>query len=71
MSEDRETSKPMTAKVGAPAMTPDANPPPQRTEELDHARFIAAMRESEAAVRNGQVRDIDPAFAEIRGALGL
>jgi hypothetical protein len=71
MSEDREVSKPITAKDTAKVVTPNANALPRRIEESDHARFIAAMRESEAAVRNGQVQDIDRAFSEIRGALGL
>ena len=71
MSEDREVSKPITAKDTAKVVTPNANALPQRIEEAGHAHFIAAMRESEAAVRNGQVQDIDPAFSEIRGALGL
>jgi len=36
-------------------------------DELDHVRFIAALRESESAVRNGQIQDIDQAFGHSRG----
>ena len=40
-------------------------------DELERGRFIAAMRESEAAVRAGQVEDLDDAFTAIRDDLGL
>jgi hypothetical protein len=36
-----------------------------------HDRFIAAMRESEAAVKLGQVQDAETAFAEIRSEFKL
>jgi len=71
MSDESKIPKPITAKDTAKVVTPNANALPQLIDEPGHAHFIAAMRESEAAVRNGQVQDIDPAFSEIRGALGL
>ena len=37
----------------------------------EHQRFIAAMRESEQALRDGKVQDVSEAFADIRGELGL
>ena len=37
----------------------------------EHQRFIAAMRESEQAVRDGKVQDVSEAFADIRVELGL
>jgi prevent-host-death family protein len=40
-------------------------------DQLAHARFIAAMRESEHDVDTGQVQDIEQAFAEIRSELEL
>jgi hypothetical protein len=40
-------------------------------DELEHERFIAAMCESEVAVSDGEVQDLDEAFAAIRSELGL
>ena len=43
----------------------------QEVHELVHARFLAAIKEGEADMRNGLVEDVDSAFAEIRRELGL
>ena len=40
-------------------------------DELAHARFVAAMRESEASVNAGLVQDVDAAFADVRSQLGF
>jgi PHD/YefM family antitoxin component YafN of YafNO toxin-antitoxin module len=61
----------LTVNGEAQVIVQDAESYQQMVDELEHARFIAAMRESEAAVRNGQVQDLDQAFAAIRGELGL
>ena len=69
----RDSKSPMAITVNGDAQVviQDAESFQHMVDELDHVRFIAAMRESEAAVRNGQVQDIDQAFSEIRGELGL
>ena len=61
----------LTVNGDAQVVVQDAQSFQLMIDELEHRRFIAAMRESEAAVRNGQVQDIDQAFSEIRGELGL
>lgn len=61
----------LTVNGDAQVIVQDAESFQQMVDELDHRRFIAAMRESESAVRNGQTQDLDQAFAEIRGDLGL
>ena len=40
-------------------------------DELDHRRFMAAMKESEAAVLSGEIEELDLAFAKNRCDLGL
>ena len=69
----KESKSPMAITVNGDAQVviQDAESFQRMIDELDYVRFIAAMRESEAAVRNGQVQDIDQAFSEIRGELGL
>lgn len=69
----RESKNPIALTVNGDAqvIVQDAESFQKMIDELDHRRFIAAMRESEAAVRNGQAQDLDQAFAEIRGDLGL
>jgi len=61
----------LTVNGDAQVIVQDAESFQQMVDELEHMRFIAAMRESEAAVRNGQVQDLDEAFSEIRSGLDL
>ncbi len=69
----KDTKNPMAITVNGDAqvVVQDAESFQSMVDELERVRFIAAMRESEAAVRDGQVQDIDQAFLEIRGGLGL
>ena len=61
----------LTVNGDAQVVVQDAESFQQMVDELEHVRFIAAMRESEAAVRNGQVQDLDEAFSEIRSDLDV
>ena len=69
----RESKRPMALTVNGDArvIVQDAESYQKMVDELEHSRFIAAMRESEAAERRRQVQDLDQAFSEIRGDLGL
>jgi len=69
----RDSKSPMALTVNGDAqvIVQDAGSFQEMVDELEHSRFIAAMRESEAAVSSGQVQDLDQAFSEIRGELGL
>jgi len=69
----RESKSPMALTVNGSAqvIVQDAESYQKMVDELAHSRFIAAMRESEAAVKRGQVQDLDQAFSEIRADLGL
>ena len=69
----RESKSPMALTVNGDAqvVVQDAESYQKMVDELEHGRFISAMRESEAAVRNGEVQDLDEAFAQIRGDLAL
>jgi PHD/YefM family antitoxin component YafN of YafNO toxin-antitoxin module len=69
----RDSKSPMALTVNGDAQVviQDAESFQEMVDELKHSRFIAAMRESEAAVRNGQVQDLEQAFSEVRGDLDL
>jgi PHD/YefM family antitoxin component YafN of YafNO toxin-antitoxin module len=69
----KESKNPMALTVNGDAqvVVQDAESFQKMVDELEHRRFVAAMRESEEAVNNGQVQDLDKAFADIRGELGL
>ncbi len=69
----RDSKSPMALTVNGDAQViiQDAESFQKMVDELEHSRFIAAMREREAAVRNGQVQDLEQAFSEVRGDLGL
>lgn len=61
----------ITVNGSAEVVVQDAESYQQMVDELEHTRFIAAMRESEAAVRAGQVEDVAQAFSRIRAEFGL
>jgi PHD/YefM family antitoxin component YafN of YafNO toxin-antitoxin module len=69
----RDSKSPMALTVNGDAqvVVQDAESFQKMIDELEHARFIAAMRESEASVRNGRVQSLEQAFSEIRDELGL
>lgn len=69
----RESKSPMALTVNGDAqvVVQDAESFQKMVDELEHRRFIAAMRESETAVKDGQVLDLDEAFSTIRGDLEL
>jgi len=69
----RESKNPMALTVNGDAqvVVQDAEAFQQMVDELELSRFLAAMRESEAAVREGQIEDVDVAFSRIRNELGL
>ncbi len=69
----RESKSPMALTVNgnAQVVIQDAESFQLMVDELEHSRFIAAMRESEAAVRSGQVQNLDEAFSQVRGEVGL
>ena len=60
----RESKNPMALTVNGDAqvVVQDAESFQNMVDELEHRRFISAMRESEAAVRSGQVQDLDETF---------
>jgi PHD/YefM family antitoxin component YafN of YafNO toxin-antitoxin module len=61
----------LTVNGGAEVVVQDVASFQQMVDELERIRLIYALRESEAAVRDGQVQDLDQAFTEIRDELGL
>ena len=69
----KETKNPMAITVNGDAeiVIQDAASYQALLDEVEHSRFINAMRESEAAVKAGQVQELDQAFADIRNDLGL
>lgn len=69
----RDSKNPMAITVNGDAQVviQDTESYQRMVDELEHARFIAAMRESESAVRAGQVEDAFDAISSIRGELGL
>ena len=69
----KQTKNPIAITINGSAdlVIQDATEYQQMVEELEHARFMAAMREAELDKKNGNVEDIDIAFARIRNDLGL
>jgi prevent-host-death family protein len=69
----RDTKNPIAITVNGDAqvVVQDAAVYQEMVDAFQHGQFIAAMRESEAAVKDGRVEDLDSAFAEIREDLGL
>ena len=69
----RESKSPMALTINGDAqvVVQDAESFQKMVDELEHRRFIAAMRESESAVRSGQVQSLDQALSEIRDGLDL
>ncbi len=61
----------LTVNGDAEVVVQDATSYQEMVDELEHSRFIAAMRESEQAVREGRVQNVTDAFEEIRTNLGL
>lgn len=69
--KDSKSPMVLTVNGDAQVIVQDAESFQKMVDELEHRRFIAAVREGEAALRNGQVQDIDQAFSHIRTELGL
>jgi PHD/YefM family antitoxin component YafN of YafNO toxin-antitoxin module len=69
----RASGSPMALTVNGEAqvVVQDAESFQKMVDELHGARFILAMRESEADVRSGHTENLDEALAKIRGGLGL
>lgn len=69
----RKSKAPMAITVNGAAQVvlQDAESYQAMVDELDHIRFIAAIRESEQAVREGKVQELDEAFDQVRNELGL
>ena len=69
----RTSKSPMALTVNGDAqvVVQDAETYQRMVDELARGRFVAAVRESEADVREGRVQGLDEAFAGIRGELGL
>jgi len=69
----KESKNPMAITVNGDAQVviQDAKTFQSMVDELEHSRFIAAIRASEVAVSKGEVQDLDQAFSVIRGELGL
>ncbi len=69
----KETGNPIAITVNGDAevVVQDALTFQKMVDALEHARFIAAMRESEVDAAQGQVEDLDKAFSGIRNELGL
>ena len=69
----KDSKRPMALTVNGTAqvVVQDAESFQTMVDELEQGRLIAAIRESEAAVQNGQVQDLDQAFSEMRSELGL
>jgi PHD/YefM family antitoxin component YafN of YafNO toxin-antitoxin module len=61
----------LTVNGAAQVVVQDAESFQSMVDELQHARFIAAMREAEVAVKNGETQDWDVALSEIREELAL
>ena len=61
----------ITVNGSAEVVVQDAASYQQMVDELEHTRFIAAMREGMADVAAGRVEDVDVAFARGRAELGL
>src|SRR5260370_34497106 len=61
----------ITVNGSAEVVVQDAESYQQMVDELEHIRFIAAIRESEEDVKAGRVQDVDEAFDEISKARGL
>ena len=69
--KDSISSMALTVNGDAQVDVQDAESFQKMVDELNHRRFIAAMRKSEAAIRNGQLQDLDQAISELRVELGL
>jgi PHD/YefM family antitoxin component YafN of YafNO toxin-antitoxin module len=67
----RESKSPITVNGTAQVVIQDAESFQRMIDELEHARFIAAMRVSEADVKAGRVQNLDEAFDGIVDELGL
>lgn len=69
----RASKSPMALTVNGDAqvVVQDAEAFQSMVDELERGRFVAAVRESEADVREGRVQDLEESFARIRGELGL
>jgi PHD/YefM family antitoxin component YafN of YafNO toxin-antitoxin module len=68
-----ESKQPMALTVNGDAqvVVQDAATFQKMVDELEHCRFMQAMRESIEEEKNGELMDMEEAFAEIRSELGL
>jgi PHD/YefM family antitoxin component YafN of YafNO toxin-antitoxin module len=69
----KESKSPMALTVNgnAEVIVQDAASYQEMVDELEHTRFIAAMRESEKAVKEGRFKDAKTSLDDIRGNLGI
>ncbi len=61
----------LTVNGNAQVVVQDAATFQKMVDELEHNRFLNAMRQSIEEDKNGQVQDIEEAFSDIRSELGL
>ncbi len=61
----------ITVNGDAQVVVQDAKSYQEMVDELEHSRFIAAVREGIADMEAGRVQDTDEAFDEIIEELGL
>lgn len=61
----------LTVNGKAEVVVQDAEAYQAMIDELESARFASAVHEGLKASREGKVKDLDAAFGEIRGKLGL
>ena len=61
----------LTVNGSAEVIVQDAASYQEMVDELEHTRFIAAMRESERAVREGRFKDTKTSLADVRDNLGI
>jgi len=61
----------LTVNGHAEVILQDAETYQQMVDELERIHLAAALRVSEAALREGKYKDLDQAFGDIRKRLGL
>ena len=73
INQIKESKNPMAITINGDAevVIQDAETYQAMVDELERNRFVSAIRESERAVAEGRVEDIDEAFEEIRSNLGV
>lgn len=68
-----ETHEPMLLTVNGRVQAVLVDPVryQQTEEQLDHARFIAAVREGEQAIREGRTKPAEEVFASLKDKYGF